>query len=117
MPPMSTPAFQITGRAGANAHVLRVTGAITYSAASALQEAVKAAASFRTVIIDLSEVPWVDSMAIGALVRAYVFCNKAGQNLMLVGVNHHTKNVLRLTGLDSLFATYSTISEAESAVS
>jgi anti-sigma B factor antagonist len=117
MLPMSAPAFQIRGRAGAKAHILHVTGAITYSAGSALQEAVKTAAAFRTVIIDLSEVPWVDSMAIGAIVRVYLVCNKAGQILMLVGVNQRIKDVLRLTGLDSLFAIYSTISEAESALS
>lgn len=111
--------FQITGHAGAKAstHILRVTGALTYSAAPALQEAVCAGAHLPTVIIDLSEVPSLDSMAIGALVRAYVFCNKSGRKLLLVGMNHRVRNVLRLTGVDSLFDTYTSIAEAESAVS
>jgi anti-sigma B factor antagonist len=116
MPAMSTPGFQIREHAGGNAraHVLRLAGALTYSAAPALQEAVKAAA-LPVVIIDLSEVPSVDSMAIGALVRAYVFCNKSGRKLLLVGLNHRVRNVLRLTGVDSLFESYATITEAESA--
>lgn len=110
--------FQITGHAGTrgSTHVLRVTGALTYSAAPALQEAVRAACDLPTVIIDLSEVPSLDSMAIGALVRAYVFCNKSGRKLLLVGVNHRVRNVLRLTGVDSLFDTYPSVSEAESAL-
>jgi anti-sigma B factor antagonist len=115
---MSTPAFQIAERAGANAkaHILCLTGALTYSAAPALQEAVRTAGALPVLIMDLTEVPSVDSMAIGALVRAYVFCNKAGRKLLLVGVNHRIRNVLRLTGVDSLFDTYPTISEAESAL-
>jgi len=114
---MSTRTFQITGRAGANAsaHILCVTGPITHSTAPALQEAVRAAAA-SSLIIDLSEVPSVDSMAIGALVRAYVFCNKSGRKLMLVGMNHRVRNVLHLTGVDSLFDTYASIAEAESAL-
>lgn len=56
-------------------------------------------------------------MAIGALVRAYVACNKAGRKLALVGLNHRVANVLRLTGVDSLFATYSDVAEAESVLS
>jgi len=118
MPAMSTRGFQITGRAGAktSAHILCVTGPITHSTAPALQEAVRAATASTSLIIDLSEVPSVDSMAIGALVRAYVFCNKSGLKLMLVGMNHRVRNVLRLTGVDSLFDTYATIPEAESAL-
>lgn len=110
--------FQITGHAGANAsaHVLCVTGAITHSTAPALQEAVKSATASPVLILDLSEVPSVDSMAVGALVRTYVFCNKSGRKLMLVGVNHRVKNVLRLTGVDSLFESYATMSEAEAAI-
>jgi anti-sigma B factor antagonist len=116
---MSAPAFQITGHAGtsARAHVMRVRGAITHSTAPAFQEAVHAAAASLSLIVDLSEVPSVDSTAIGGLVRAYVFCNKSGRKLVLVGVNHRVQNVLRLTGVDSLFDTYPSIAEAESALS
>ena len=114
---MSTPIFQIQGFAGGNAsvHILRVTGAITHSTAAAFQQAVSGAAVTPRLIIDLSEVPSVDSMAIGALVRAYVFCNKSGRRLTLVGLNQRVRNVLRLTGVDSLFEMYASIPEAESA--
>ncbi len=118
MPPMPAETFQVTGRAGANAsvHILSVKGAITYSSSPALQEAVSASAA-PGLIIDLSEVPSVDSMAIGALVRIFVSCNKSGRKLALAGLNLRVKNVLQITGVDPLFDTYSTIPEAESALS
>jgi anti-anti-sigma factor len=119
MPSMSTPTFQIQGCAGgkASVHILRVTGAITHSTAPAFLQAVTAATATPSLIVDLSQVPSVDSMAIGALVRAYTSCNKSGRKLTLVGLNQRVRNVLRLTGVDSLFDTYDSISEAESALS
>jgi len=117
MPRMATPAFQVSGRAGANGrvHILHIKGAITYATAANFQEAVRAATAPH-LILDLSEVPSVDSMAVGALVRVYVFCNKSARKLALVGVNQRVKNVLQLTGVDSLFDTYATVAEAEAAM-
>ena len=110
--------FHVVGRAGANAsvHILSVKGPITNSTSAEFQEAVRAVGT-PGLIVDLSEVPWVDSMAVGALVRAFVFCNKSGRKLALVGLNHRIKNVLHIVGVDSLFNTYATIPEAESALS
>lgn len=110
--------FQAAGRAGSRAdiHIVSVRGAITNATSQAFQDAAYAA-SAPCLIIDLSEVPFIDSMAIGSLVRVFVSCNKSGRKLALVGLNRHVKNVLRLTGVESLFETYASISEAESALS
>lgn len=110
--------FQVNGRAGENGrvYILSVKGAITYANSPALQEAVNATAA-PGLILDLGEVPSVDSMAIGALVRVFVTCNKTGRKLALVGLNLRIKNVLQLTGVDPLFDTYATVAEAESALS
>jgi anti-sigma B factor antagonist len=114
---MAAESFQVAGRAGANAsvHVLSVKGPITNATSTEFQDAVRAVA-VPVLIVDLSEVPWVDSMAVGALVRAFVFCNKCGRKLALVGLNHRIENVLHIVGVDSLFNTYATIPEAESAL-
>ena len=117
MPAMPDQPFQVAARAGANANVgiVSVTGPLTVATSPAFQEAARAVAS-PSLIVDLSEVPWLDSMAIGALVRVYASCSKAGRRLALVGLNHRVANVLRLTGVDALFDTYSSITEAESAL-
>jgi anti-sigma B factor antagonist len=118
MPRMPGESFQVAGRAGTNAgvHILSVKGAITHSTSPALQQAVGGVAA-PSLIIDLSEVPSLDSMAIGALVRVFVSCNKSGRKLAFVGMNHRVRNVLQITGVDPLFDTYLTIPEAESALS
>jgi len=97
-------------------HILSVKGSVTHGTSCALQEAVSAVPA-HGLILDLTEVPSVDSMAVGALVRVYVSCAKGGRKLAFVGLNHRVRNVLQIVGVDPLFETYASIPEAESALS
>ena len=114
---MSAQPFEILQRPGslATVQILAVKGAITSTTAPQFQEAMAAATAPR-LIIDLTEAPSLDSMAIGTLVRAYVSCQKAGRKLVLVGLNYRVKNILQITGVDPLFETYASISEAQASV-
>jgi anti-sigma B factor antagonist len=118
MPAMLPEAFQVARRAGSGAGVdiLTVKGPITHSTSSAFQEAVAAALGPR-LIVDLTEMPSVDSLAVGALVRAFVSCNKSGRKLAFVGLNHRVRNVLKITGVEPLFDTYASVAEAEAGLS
>ena len=114
---MPTETFQVKERAGADERVqiLEVTGSITSSTSDAFQDAVKRV-SAPCLILDLTGAPSVDSMAVGALVRAFVTCNRSGRKLALVGLAHRVQNVLQLTGVAPLFDTYATVAEAERAL-
>jgi anti-anti-sigma factor len=101
---------QPSSRAGQE--ILLLKGAFTSTASATFVDAVAAVAAPR-LILDMSEVPMVDSMAVGALVRAFVSCHKSGRKLALVGLNHRVHNVLHLTGIAPLFDTYASIGEAE----
>jgi anti-anti-sigma factor len=92
--------------------ILQLQGPFTSTASAIFVDAVAAADAPR-LILDLTEVPMVDSMAVGALVRAFVSCHKSGRKLALVGLNHRVHNVLHLTGIAPLFDTYATVAEAE----
>lgn len=111
---MSSQNFAINSSPGSkpDVHILAATGAITSSTSAAFQEAVSKVTA-RYLILDFTGVPSVDSMAVGALVRAFVWCNKSGRRLALVGLNRRVRNVLELTGIDPLFDTYPTVVEAE----
>ncbi len=114
---MSPELTRLEARPGAREgqQILHVNGPITVGTVSAFQDAVRAAAG-TVLIIDLSGVPYMDSAAIGALVHAYVSCQKAGRRLVLVGLSHRVKAVLQLTRIDLLFTTFGTLGEAEQAV-
>ncbi len=68
------------------------------------------------LIIDLTEVPYIDSAAIGVLVQTYVSCQKAGRQLALVGLSHRVTAVLKISSVDILFRTFVTLAEAEEAL-
>ena len=113
---MSTDTFQVKERTstGDKVQILEVTGAVTSSTSGAFQDAVKRM-SATCLILDLTGVPSVDSMAVGALVRAFVSCNKSGRKMALVGLSRRVQNVLELTGIAPLFETYATVADAERA--
>lgn len=110
--------FRVIPEAGAvhGIQILHAKGPITHDSSPALVAAVLAVTDPR-LIIDLTEVTLLDSVAIGGLVRAYVHCQKTGRRLAFVGMNPRVKSVLHLTGVDPLFDSYATVAEAESAVS
>jgi len=68
-----------------------------------------------TLIIDFTDVPYIDSAGIGALVGAYVSHNKEGHKLALVGVSERLFNALKVTRVEQFFRIYNSVPEAEQA--
>jgi anti-anti-sigma factor len=111
---MSADVFRVTERAGTlgSVHILSVTGPITSSTSPAFLDAAKAVTA-PCLILDLAEVPSIDSMAVGTLVQVFISCHKSGRKLALAGLTHRVRNVLHLTGIAPLFETYASVAEAE----
>ena len=65
-----------------------------------------------TVILDLSDVPFVDSVGLGALVATYVSHQKRGRCLVLTGVNARVNKVMEITRVKDFFVTFPTTWEA-----
>ena len=70
-----------------------------------------------TLIVDLSGVPFVDSVGIGALVGAYVSRQRDGRKLALVGVSDRVSASLRVSGLTQFFPMFPTVDAAEKSLS
>ncbi len=64
------------------------------------------------LIIDLTDVPYVDSAAIGCLVNAHVSRMNAGRRLVLVGVAERVQTILRVTGVIKVFSMFPTLDAA-----
>ncbi len=69
----------------------------------------------RSLIIDFTNIPYVDSAGIGALVGAYVTRQHSGRTLALVGVSERIHNALKVTHVEQFFKFYDTVSAAEEA--
>jgi anti-anti-sigma factor len=61
---------------------------------------------FATIVMDLSDVSYMDSSGLGALVGLYVSAKKGGKHLKLVNLSARVAELLRLTNLLSVFEGY-----------
>jgi anti-sigma B factor antagonist len=64
------------------------------------------------VLLNLTEVPIIDSMGIGEIVRAFKKVSEAGGTLKLVGVTDRVYGALKITQLLDLIESYKTEEEA-----
>ncbi len=67
--------------------ILRLSGPLVLNTLFDFQSKVRADTS-RTLVLDFTNVPYVDSAGIGALVGAYITHQKDKRSLFLIGVNH-----------------------------
>lgn len=58
----------------------------------------------KLIVLDLTDLEWVDSMGLGTLVRLYVHCKSSGRRLELINLGQRVKELLGLTNLLGLFA-------------
>jgi len=64
------------------------------------------------LIVDVADVPYIDSAGIGCLVGAHVSRENAGRRLVLVGASERLINSLKATKVDRLFHFAPTVDEA-----
>lgn len=82
---------------------------------AAMQEAlIQAAAENRSrpIVLDISQLEFVPSLALGAIVRAYSDCKKHGQRFIVVGPQPSVRSALAVTRLDKLLAIHASVDEA-----
>lgn len=64
------------------------------------------------VILNLGEVPYIDSGGLGQLVASYTTIARAGGRLTLLNLNKRNHDLISITKLVSVFETYDTEREA-----
>ncbi len=96
----------------AGAVVLRLTGPLTISTLFPLQEGLRPQTA-PVVILDLSEVPYIDSAGLGTILMCYVSAEKSARQLVLSGVSERVMSLIRMTRVDGILRTFPTVAEAE----
>ena len=85
--------------------IATVAGEIDAHTASELRDCLKKAANdgFTEIIIDFSQVPFIDSTGIGVLVGALRRARENNGSVTLVGVRDNVERIFVLLGLDEQF--------------
>ena len=88
--------------------IIKIHGEITAQAENSLMDAYTQATngSTRTVILDFSELEYMNSSGIGLLVTMLIRANRQNQRLMAVGLNEHYQQIFELTRLDEAIGIY-----------
>jgi anti-anti-sigma factor len=86
----------------ADASILRLHGPLLLGNFFSFQSMVRAD-SANLLILDLADVPYIDSAGIGCLVGAHVSREHSGRKLVVAGASERLINSLKATKVDQLF--------------
>ena len=107
--------MQISERAVGDVVVLDVKGRITLGDGDEiLKDKVNAVvnAGKKKIILNLAEVPYVDSAGLGEIVRTYTTVSRQGGSLKLLNLTKRISDLLSITKLLTVFETFDTEPEA-----
>jgi anti-sigma B factor antagonist len=96
--------------------VLRIHGPLLLGNFFPLQTEVRADSS-NLLIIDVADMPYIDSAGIGCLVGAHVSRENSGRKLIIVGANERLLISLKVTKVDQLFTFAPTVEQARAQAS
>ena len=80
--------------------ILRIRGEITGGSEPPIMAAYAQAGDARSIVLDFSQLEYMNSGGIGLLVTLLVRTQRAGQKLLAVGLTEHYRQILALTRLD-----------------
>jgi anti-sigma B factor antagonist len=97
--------------------IIRIDGDLTAAREAALMDAYNAAASegTRAVILDFTDLEYMNSTGIGLLVTLLVRANRQRQKLLACGFTDHYRQILELTRLDEAIGIHDTEADAVAA--
>jgi anti-sigma B factor antagonist len=94
------------------ASIVAFTGEVDLESSPAAREILlKCLESTSKVIVDLSEVSYIDSSGVASLVEALQAAKKNGSQFALAAVSEPTRRVLELARLDKVFTLYDSVDE------
>ncbi len=96
--------------------VCRPVGALDGSTTLHLREAMALMTSVPRLVIDLSEVPFIDSAALGALVGGIRRVREAGGEVAVCSSRRHVRRVLQTVGFDRVVPLVETLQEAQASI-
>lgn len=95
--------------------ILKLAGPFTLEAVFGFQDLIRADHSPIT-IIDLTDVPYMDSAALGSLMGLHVSCQKDKRQYALIGVSDRLKTLFRVAGVNGILVIFGSLAEAEASL-
>ena len=87
-------------------YIIKIFGELSFNELEKLKIAVEdifASDESFDLIIDFKKAKYIDSLAIGYLIKVYTRCRKYAKKLILANVNEHIMRIFTLTKMDKFF--------------
>jgi anti-anti-sigma factor len=92
--------------------VLKLSGPFTLTSVFDFQSGIRTNPAPIT-IVDMTEVPYMDSAALGSLMGLHVSCQQHGRRYALAGPSDRLRTVFRVAGVNSIVTVFGSVAEAE----
>jgi anti-anti-sigma factor len=103
-PASSVPELTLAAEKTPTGTVIRCSGKIVSSTSDSLKAAARSAmADSKTVVLDFTQVTYLDSSGLGMIVGLYVSAKGQGCRLKLINLNQRIKELFSITRLAPLF--------------
>lgn len=67
-------------------------------------------------IVDLSEVPYMDSAGLGSVISLFASCQRNNRGFALTGVSERIRTLFQVTHVDGLLPCFASLDEADAAL-
>lgn len=92
--------------------ILRLRGPFTLQGVFEFQSTFRSG-DYPVTLIDLTEVPYLDSASLGSLVGVHTSSQRLKRKYALVGVAPRLRTLFQVAGVDGLFVIYPSLEEAQ----
>ncbi len=96
--------------------ILTLTGPFTLSTVFDFQDAMRSNHP-PIMIVDLTDVPYMDSAALGSLMGLHVSCQQHNRRYALVGASDRLQTLFRVSGVNTILTSFPSVADAEAAIS
>jgi anti-sigma B factor antagonist len=96
--------------------IYRLNGPLTLRNMFDFQSMLRSGEPPAVTIIDLTEVPYMDSTGMGTIVNQFVRCQSKGVKLLVAGVSARVLELFKLTKVDTVIPITATAEEAEARI-
>jgi anti-sigma B factor antagonist len=105
--------FQCRQGKSPDALIFEITGPITLRNMFALQHELRSNPPKPLTVLEMSNVPYMDSAGLGLIVNYYVRCQNKGTKMFAAGVCCRVLDLFKLTRVDTVIPMAETVEEAE----
>ncbi len=114
--PTQTLTIEVVSDPRPNIKILKLTGPLTIHNFFDFQEITRQRPAPAVLFVDLTDVPYIDSAALGSFVGLHVSCESGKRKYALIGANDRLKTLFDLTHVKSFLTVYDSLAQAESAL-